>query len=292
MAYLGLSRQELERQFNPRVAVPDSDAKLAGRAQRSAEARGRLGGDLDVRYGTGPKATLDIFPSPRSGAPVHIYFHGGYWRAGDKSEISFMAEPLVAAGATVILANYDLCPEVGLDSIVAQARRAIAWTYRNIAARGGDPETITLSGSSAGAHLAAMALAHDWPADGLPGDIIKGAVLVTGVYDAEPARHISLNQSLRLDAEAARRNSPIHALPRRPLPLVLAVGGAETEQWIRMSQDYAGRCRDSGIACELMEVAGEDHFTMTLLLGDEGGVLVKAILGQLGLVPEDSGLDR
>ncbi len=283
MAYLDYAPEELERQFNPRVAVPDHEAMIGERAGLSAAVRKRMECALDVRFGDGPKETLDIFPAARSEAPVHVYFHGGYWRAGDKSDIAFIAEPLVAAGATVVLANYDLCPDVSLDEIVAQARRAIARTHRNIAGHGGDPSRITISGSSAGGHLSAMALAHDWEADGLPADIVKGAVLITGVYDAEPARHISLNAELRLDAEAARRLSPIHNLPRRYLPLVAAVGGAETEEWIAISRNYVRLCGEAGIDCEYLECPGEDHFTMTALLGYPKGALVTAILKQLGL---------
>jgi len=283
MSYLGLSPQELERQFNPRVAVPDHAAKIGGRAELSAAVRGRLPCQLDMRFGAGEKETLDIFPAAEAQAPVQLYFHGGYWRANDKSDMSFMAEPLSAAGACTVLANYDLCPAVTLDEVVAQARRAVAWTYRHIAEFGGDPQRLFISGSSAGAHLSAMALAHDWAADGLPADVIKGAVLITGVYDAEPVRHISVNEQIRLDAEAARRNSPIHLPPRRALPLVVAVGGAETEQWIGMSRAYAAFCRESGIDCEYLELPGQDHFTMSGLLGEADGPLVCAILAQMGL---------
>ncbi|MDP6706660.1 MAG: alpha/beta hydrolase [Alphaproteobacteria bacterium] len=283
MANLDYPAAELERQFNPRVAVPDHEATLTERAALSAAVRERLRPALDVRYGDGPKETLDIFPAAAAGAPVHVYFHGGYWRAGDNADVSFVAEPLVRAGVTAVLPNYDLCPDVTLDEIVAEARRAIAWCQQNISGHGGDPARITISGSSAGGHLAAMALAHDWEADGLPADTIKGAVLITGVYDAEPACHISLNDELRLEPETARRLSPIHNPPRRPLPLVAAVGGAETEEWVAMSRAYVQACEHAGIACRHLEVPGEDHFSMTALLGDAEGPLVAAILGQLGL---------
>lgn len=283
MAYLGLSAEELERQFNPRVAVPDHAEKIGTRAEASADVRRRLACDLDVRFGPGEKETLDVFPAADAGAPVQLYFHGGYWRANDKSDMSFMAEPLVAAGACTVLANYDLCPTVTLDEIVAEARRAVAWTYRHIDGYGGDHERLFVSGSSAGAHLAAMVLAHDWDSDGLPADLVKGAVLITGVYDVEPVRHISVNEQIRLDAEAAHRNSPVHLPPRRALPLVVAVGGAETEQWIGMSRAYAALCREAGIDCDYLEVPGEDHFTMSGLLGDPQGPLVQAMLRQMGL---------
>jgi arylformamidase len=283
MSQLSNTEAELERQYNPRVAVPDHAAKTANRAAVSAAVRARLKGHIDVRFGAGPKATVDIFPAATPNAPVEVYFHGGYWRANDKSEVSFVAAPLVAAGACAVIANYDLCPSVTLDELVAETRACIAWCYRHIGAYGGDPERIFVSGSSAGGHIAAMLLAHDWAGDGLPEDLIKGAVLITGVYDVEPVRQISVNEQIRLDAEQARRLSPIHHLPRRPLPLVIAVGGAETPAWIEMSRDYARACADAGVPNEFMLLPGEDHFTMTGRLADAGSAAVRAMLKQMRL---------
>lgn len=283
MSDVPYAEAELERQYNPRVAVPDYQDKVADRAELSARARRLLTCHEDLRYGDGPKETVDIFPAAHPGAPVQVYFHGGYWRANDKSEVGFVAVPLVQAGACVVLANYDLCPTVTLDELVAETRRCIAWCYRRISEWGGDPERIFVSGSSAGGHIAAMLIAHDWAADGLPEDVIKGATLITGVYDAEPVLHISLNEEIRLDAGSARRLSPINHLPRRALPLVVAVGGAETAAWIQMSRNYSQACRAAGVPNEYMELPGEDHFTMTGRLADAEGPLVPVILRQMGL---------
>ena len=197
MTWRNLHAEELEVQFNPRRAVPDFEAYQAANAARSAEIRARLEARLDLAYGDGPLQTLDVFPAAAAAgggaAPVHVFFHGGYWRAQDKANFAFVAEHLVAQGICTVVANYDLCPAVTLDGVVAAARRAIAWTFAHAGEFGADPARLTLSGSSAGAHLQAMALAHDWPGEGLPADLIKGAVPITGIYDPEPARHVSVN---------------------------------------------------------------------------------------------------
>ena len=281
----GYSQDEFERQYNPRVAVPDHQAKIDSRAAASAAARSRLNGVFDVRYGPGPKETLDIFRPTAAGgkAPVHIYFHGGYWRAQDKADVTFMAEPLVAAGAVVVIANYDLCPDVRVSDIVLEAVRAIAWTYLNIGQYGGDPDGIYISGNSAGGHLCAMALAHDWTADDLPADVVKGAVLLTGVYDPEPVLGISVNDLIRLTPDQVDDVSPMKNPPLRALPLAILVGAAETEEWIRQSRDYSALCRGRGIDHDYQELPGEDHFTMTAVLGEPDKPAVKAILAQMGL---------
>ena len=214
---------------------------------------------------------------------MHLFIHGGYWRAMDKSDYSFIADVFQPAGAATVIINYDLCPAVTLDTIVVQTMRAIAWTWRNIAGHGGDPGRLYVSGNSAGGHLTAMALAHDWAADGLPADLIKGAMPVTGVFDCEPVPDTTVNEQVRLDRETARHLSPLRNPPRHALPVLVSVGGAEPALWIRMSKDYAALCREHGLECEYMELPGHDHFDVSRAVGDAQSPLARAMLRMMGL---------
>ena len=283
MTWRNMSPEDLELEFNPRATARNVDARVAAYADASAATRARLDPVLDVRYGSGEKEALDIFPADAPNAPVHLFIHGGYWRAMDKSNYSFIADVFHPAGATTVLVNYDLCPTVTLDTIVAQTMRCIAWTFRNIAQYGGDPNRLYVSGNSAGGHLTAMALAHDWEAEGLPDDIIKGAIPVTGVFDCEPVPDITVNELVRLDRETARRLSPLRNPPRRALPVLVAVGGAEPRLWIGMSKDYAALCREHGLECEYMELPGHDHFDIARAVGDAESPLAQAMLRMMGL---------
>jgi arylformamidase len=283
--------QEFERQFNPRVAVPDHQPKIDARKAQSAQVRRRLNGSHDIRYGPNANELLDVYPAQGTAAPapVQLYIHGGYWRAQDKADVAFIAEPMTRAGATVVIINYDLCPTVALDEIVAETMRAIAWTFRNVAGHGGDPERLFISGNSAGAHLCAMALAHDWSADGLPADIVKGAAPATGIYDVAPVLNISVNAEIGLTPETVAAMSPMQQPPRRPLPLLISVGSGETPAWIKQSRDYAEVCRRHGLAPEYLEVPGADHFDMTGAMGEPDQPLLPAILRQMGLDPDNAG---
>ena len=283
MTWNDMSPEAIELAFNPRATARKVDERVAAYAAASADTRARLDCVLDVRYGPGEKETLDIFPAGTADAPVHLFIHGGYWRAMDKSDYSFIADVFQPAAATTVLINYDLCPDVTLDTIVAQTMRAIAWTWRNIGEHGGDPNRLYVSGNSAGGHLTAMALAHAWAAEGLPADIIKGAVPITGVHDCEPVPDISVNELVRLDRETARRLSPLRNPPRRALPVLVAVGGAEPPLWIKMSKDYAALCREHGLDCEYMELPGHDHFDISRAVGDSGSPLARAMLRMMGL---------
>jgi arylformamidase len=280
MSWRDLGPDELEQQFNPRRSVPDFEVFQAEKAALSAAVRARLAGHLDIAYGATDLQKVDVFPAKPAGgtgAPIHVFFHGGYWRAQDKANFSFVAEHLVAAGICAAVANYDLCPAVTLDDVVASARNALAWTFEHAAEFGGDPARLTISGSSAGAHLQAMALAHDWPAEGLPWDLIKGAVPISGIYDPEPARHISVNAEIGLTEEIARRNNALTLEPRVRCPVALFVGGDEPDLWRQQTELYAAHLRQHSLEPSLGIVPGAHHFSILDQYLDPESAILRAI---------------
>ncbi len=108
-----------EREYNLRAAFPDHLQWFARWAADSERARAAMRVVRDVRYGEGPKQTVDLFPAERPRGAL-LFIHGGYWRALDKDDHSFIAPPFVAQGLGVAVVNYDLCPARGTsaDAIV------------------------------------------------------------------------------------------------------------------------------------------------------------------------------
>ena len=262
MAQIDSDPSEAERLYNPRISAPDFEHHLALGARAAEQARQTLTRRADIRYGAGPRQLLDIFPSRRANAPVNIFFHGGFWRALDKESMAGAAPALVEAGITCVQVGYDLCPAVTLPQIIDQAREAVLWVHRNIAAHGGDPGRLYISGVSAGAHLAAMTLAAGWQASaGLPADAVCGAVLVSGLYDVAPVLTISVNDAVRLTADDVAGASPLNHLPRAGLPLLVTVGDAETSAWIDQSRRYDAACRGAGAASRFALIPGAHHFS-------------------------------
>ena len=282
-AYNGLSGDALEREYNPRRAVPDFQAFLDGQIARAKATRDTRPCTLDVRYGPGPLQTLDVFPAQNPDAPIHVFIHGGYWRGLDKSVYSYIAEPLVDAGATVVLLNYDLAPKLTISAIVEQTRQAVHWLHANGRSLGGDPAKLYLSGHSAGGHLAAMMLAQDWEKQGLPGDVLKGIVAISGVYDLTPVTMLGVNAEIGLTAEQAAINSLDANPPLPAAPLLVAVGGGETADWIRQSAVYARQCRAAGVLTDYWEIGRENHFSICDRLGESHHPLTRAMLSQMGL---------
>lgn len=286
--YKNFRLDEMEYQYNPRVSVTNYPEHVATRARASRSTRAKLKSHCDVPYGQSQGTVLDIFPAKDEKSPVQLYIHGGYWRGGSKNDYSFIAEPFVDAGITMVLLEYDLCPKVTLRDIVHQVRSGIAWCYQNISGYGGDPEQLYISGSSAGGHLVAMALNHDWELANLPPDLIKGAVAITGVYDLDPVFHVSVNKDIRLTPELARSFSPMVHPPGQRTPLVIAVGASETPGWIQMSRDFYTLCAQQGVECGYLEVPGAHHFSVSAQLGDPASVLTQTVLEQMGVArPQD-----
>ena len=272
-----------EAGYNLRLRHPDFGDYLAILESESARVRDALACTLDVRYGPGPNMTADLFPAPAGGAPIQVFIHGGYWRAMDKSVHSFPAEGIVAAGGAAVSLNYALAPSVTLDTIVEQCRSALEWVADNAGRLNGDSERIFVSGHSAGGHLTATMLCTDWSARGRAGGLVKGGTAISGIFDLAPIMETSINDDVRLDAASAARNSPILNLPAAGAPLIAAVGGAETDEFIAQNRAFAEAWRARGFDATIMEIEGLHHYNVVTEMGRPGSDLTKAALAQMGL---------
>ncbi len=271
-----LDQEELERQYDARASVPDFEAEIARYRDLSAECHGDCEVVRDLAYGPSRDERIDYFPAG-SGRPVLVFLHGGYWRLLGRAESAFMAKALAGRGIGTAVVEYSLAPKASLDAIVAQCRRAVAWIHRNIARHGGDPARLFVGGSSAGAQLAAMALATEWGAfPGVPRDVLKGGVLASGLYDLEPVRHCRPNEWLRLDAAAARRNSPLGMALPGEARLLVAWGGQETDEFRRQSRDYSRHLQEAGMEVTCLEIEDRNHFNVVTDLADPGRRLHRA----------------
>ncbi|MCC7288475.1 MAG: alpha/beta hydrolase [Burkholderiaceae bacterium] len=274
----------LDAQYNNRARVPQTAQILARWAESSKLARERLQGKLDIRYGDQPGEALDVFPAARAGAPVLVFIHGGYWRALDKADQSFIAPAFVEAGATVVVPNYALCPSVTIETIALQMTRALAWVWRNPGVHSGDPNRIAIAGHSAGGHLAAMLLSCRWKevGDDLPLRLLQGALSISGLYDLEPIRLTPFLQAdLQLTPQSVKRLSP--AFFPRPRGTLYAVAGLdESDEFLRQNQLIRDQWGPTSVpVCET--VVGRDHFTVLHDLADPACRLHELALRLLGL---------
>lgn len=263
-----------ERAYNPRAAVSDFQAVSEARVPFNARALAEGDRLADLAYGPHARHRIDIWRPKGAGPhPAHLFFHGGYWRSGDKANFAYLGAALAAIGITTAIANYELCPASDLDAVVASALAAFDWFTRNIAAQGGDPTRLTLSGHSAGAHLCAAILAG---ASLPPGARLLGVTLVSGAFDPRPAVHAGVNAEIGLTPEIAARHN-LEAAPQvLRCPVDVLVGGDEPPEWIDLSVRYAGKL---GQAATI--VPRRHHFSILDDYRDPGSAIRLAIAEQL-----------
>ncbi len=276
----------MEAEYNNRARVPEHPRHIAEWAEKSLAWESEARAVLDLAYGESAAETLDLFLADAENAPVHMYIHGGYWQANTRKSSSFVARPLVAAGAHVAVIDYGLCPDVTIDEIARQCRSALEWLYRNAGRYGGDPGRITVSGHSCGGQLVGMVMATNWRefGDDLPADLVKGGVSISGLFDLAPLIDTTINDKVGMDAAAASRNSPAFLEPAvTSSPLALIVGERESAEFHRQSREFAANWGSRGVPVEVIVSPGRDHFTVISGMDDPADPATRAILGQLGL---------
>jgi arylformamidase len=258
------------REYNNRELVPDHPQYMARWAESSARARSTMTCYLDRRYGEQPGETVDLFPARKGDGTCLMFIHGGYWRALDKKDFSFLAPAWVDAGVSLAVVNYDLCPRVSLDEIVRQMLRASRWLWLHAEEYGMDQDRLYVGGHSAGGHLTAMLMAALWPVfdPALPKDLWKGGLAISGIYDLRPMIEVDwLNGDLRLDADGALRLSPAFLPPATRAPVMTCVGGDESGEFHRQNALLGARWR-SALAGDIA-MPGRHHFSVIDGLADQ-----------------------
>lgn len=274
---------QLDAEYSPSRIVPEFRSILAEYRRRSDAAKGSLPCELDVRYGDGDGELLHHFPPQRDGAPLLVYVHGGHWQELSIDDSCFAAPGLVEDGAGLVALGYRLAPEGTLDAMVDSVARGLEWVAANAGALGGSPGAIHAAGSSAGAHLLAMALGSAPRAASVR---LAGVALLSGVYDLDRIRLTYVNDALGLTEADARRNSPIDFLPIRADAVLVARGESETGEYRRQHEllvDGLRRAGADGATVRSLVCRGRNHFDLPLGLGDPRDELGHRMLQTMGL---------
>jgi arylformamidase len=286
LVWLDLDQQALDDAYDQTVYAPNA-AQLHQRREANSEAtRQRLGPPQRIPYGPTPIEQLDLYPTAAKSAPALVILHGGAWRAGLAREFADSVEIFVRAGAHCVIPDFINVIEAGgsLFPMADQVRRAIAWVARNAASFGGDARRIHIFGRSSGAHLGGVAITTDWTRDfGLPRDLIKGALLSSGMYDLKPVRLSKRGDYITFTDAMEQALSPIRHLDRIQCPVIVAHGTCETPEFQRQARDFAATLKAAGKPVELLVGVGYNHFELPETLANPYGLLGRAMLTQMGL---------
>jgi arylformamidase len=251
-------------------------------ARLSEQAREKFVGRYDLRFGEGPLENADFFYCGKPNRPLMVFFHGGYWRARDKKDYSFVVNGILPLDCSVVVMNYDLCPAVTVQQIVSQTKRGLEWVANQAANWQVDPEQIYVSGHSAGAHIIAATLAQTGAAFELKQHKIKKAYLISGVFDVEPVLQISVNEEIRLKPEDVQVLSPLRHPFSASVGYEVIVGGAEPKDWIGESERMAAHLRTQGCEVGLHILPGLNHYTVLHEMDRPEGFISKLFARDIG----------
>ena len=276
-------------QYDAVAAIPDHPRILTRWLRDSAHVRRTKPALLDLAYGESAAERLDFFPANRSGAPLLIFIHGGWWRSRDKSNFSFMVPAYTQAGFNVALTNYGLAPAVSMEDITRQQLHAIAWLYQRAEDYDFDPQRIVVAGHSAGAHLAAMMMSALWPVfdPALPSNLVKAGVLLSGLYDLTPIMHADfVNADLKLTPQRSELLSPAFMPQAHPAPFISAVGALESDEFKRQNA-LIGQVWNDSHAGDIA-VPDKNHITICDAFATPGEPLFEATVKLINGLKSDS----
>ena len=209
--------------------------------------------------------------------PLLIYIHGGYWQKLSAADSLFNAADAITEGVALHAVEYTLAPQASIGEIIDECTTDVLQILHKL-----QPTRVVLAGCSAGAHLAAMCARNVEI-----GRQIDGLALLSGIYDLRPLVVTPTNDPLHLTDVSAAQLSP-QLLP--PIEFVaralLAVGTAESSEFIRQSREYAEHLRSGGMDIDSIVVNDRDHFNLPYDLLRRDTLVGDWVLAQLS--PEHS----
>jgi arylformamidase len=285
--WMDMDQIELDAAYDQSFYAPVRQA-LARFVSDSELTRQRLGPPRREAYGATEIEKLDIYQTKRPNAPIFLFIHGGAWLGGPARNRAFLAEMFVNAGAHFVSPDFVRVDEANGDlrAMAAQVRRAIAWTYNNAASFGGDPDRLYIGGHSSGGHLCAVALVTDWKRDfGVPENIVKGGICMSGMYDLKPVRLSKRNKYVAFTDDMEQAMSPRRHIDLLRAPIIVTYGSFETPEFQRQARDFSAAVKLAGKSVELIEAANYNHVEMEESLGNPYGHNGRAALALMKLSP-------
>lgn len=257
--------------YRNRDFIPNFDEIAAETAARSRDLAAKVQIQRDISYGPSNRECFDlVFPSrPVKGAPLHIFFHGGYWRSGSKEDHLLVAAPVLAVGGIAAIVTYDLMPGTRLGTIVKQTRAAVRKLGGMAASIGADPTRLTASGHSAGAHLASYlaAVSHgETEPESLPS--LRALLLVSGLYDLKDIPNSFLKNETQMTADEAKTWSPLVARQLQNPKRIIMVSENDSPPFHEQGRTFTEHLQQIGAQATLRTEKGLNHMSIVLALGD------------------------
>ncbi len=221
-----------------------------------------------MAYGTDPRHRLDVYVPDglAAPAPVLLFFYGGGWQGGKRTDYLAFGQAFTSAGLVVAVADYRLYPQVKYPGFVEDAAGAVAWLHAHVADHGGDPRRIFVSGHSAGAYNAVMLASEPKFIEAKGGrlDWIRGAIGVAGPYNFLP-----MSDPIYVDMFHGTNNTdcmPVYHVDAKRPPMLLVTGSDDHTVGVCNTNDMTGKLKSVGSEVTRIEYRGIGHIGVILSL--------------------------
>jgi acetyl esterase/lipase len=224
----------------------------------------------DISYGSDPRNTLDIYTPTRaaSDAPVVVFFYGGSWNSGSRSDYRFVGEALASRGIVAVLADYRLYPQVHYQGFLEDSARAVGWTREHVGQYGGDASRLYVMGHSAGGYNAAMlALDPKWLASvGMKPSMLRGWIGLAGPYDFLPIENPDVKPVFFFPNSPPDSQPINHVSAASPPALLIAATDDTLVNPQRNTGGMARRLREQGVPVRELYFSKPGHATLVASL--------------------------
>ncbi len=232
----------------------------------------------NISYGADPREKLDVYqplpaadaPAPPEGYPVVVFFYGGSWNHGERSDYRFIGEALASRGIVTVVADYRLYPQVRYPDFLRDCARAVAWAQKEAAHYGGDPKRLYVMGHSSGAYNAAMlALDPRWLGEvgavgemGLAPSVLAGWIGLAGPYDFLPMTNVEAQPVFNHPNYPAGSQPIDYVSTAAPRSFLGAATGDEIVNPERNTKQLAEKLRAAGVPVTLKIYGRANHYTL------------------------------
>lgn len=219
-----------------------------------------------IAYGSDPRNKVDVYTPAQKpvGAPVVVFFYGGSWNSGSRTDYDFVGEALASRGIVVVVADYRLYPQVRYPVFLEDSARAVAWAHQHAQEYGGNPKRLYVMGHSSGAYNAAM-IALDpslLAAVGLNPSILSGWIGLAGPYDFLPIDNPDV-KPVFFFPNSPPQSQPINHVSRGAPPALLIASKNDTVvNPTRNTGGLAARLRADGVPVRELYFSRTGHATL------------------------------
>jgi acetyl esterase/lipase len=213
----------------------------------------------DIAYGAGAQHRLDVYvpdavpaqPQPLA-RPLVVFWHGGRWSYGDKSDYRFVGAALAGLGYVAVVPNYRHYPEVKMPGFMDDAARAALWAVAHAGEYGAKAQRLYLMGHSAGAHMAALVTLDPryFAATGEPVPAISGVIGLSGPYDFLPLLEDDVKDMFG-PPQNYPDSQPINFVRADAPPMLLVHGLKDDTVWPKNSRNLASALVAHGVSVTL-----------------------------------------